>query len=74
LTELNDDETELLKKNGLPVKKRYTVKELSDSLDISPKTIFGWSYYGRYEGLKIGGARFFSIQTVINILQDSTTL
>ncbi|SPQ00499.1 hypothetical protein NBG4_250031 [Candidatus Sulfobium mesophilum] len=74
MTELNDDENELLKKNGLPVKTRYTAKELSHSLKVNVKTVYGWQYTGKYDGEKIGGARFYSIGTVLSILQDSTTL
>lgn len=71
---LNDEDAELLRERGLPVKERYSAKELSRSLKVNVKTVYGWHYTGKHDGMKIGGARFYSVNTVLTILQDSTTL
>lgn len=52
----------------IPQKQRFTVQEVAEMAQVPIKTVYGWHYYGRYDGIKIGGARFFSRQTVIEIL------
>lgn len=68
------DGRELLERHGIPVKSRYTVKEISLHLGVDEKTVYGWHYTGKYEGLKIGGGRYYSVSAVISILRDSTAV
>lgn len=67
-------DAEILAKHGIPDKQRFTVPEMSTYLGIPVKTVYSWHYTGKYNGIKIGGARFFEREVIISILTDSTSV